>query len=359
MRVIFILISLLLAVSVLTVPVLALDPEEELSQSLRPEEGLEPSVLEQIGPYDGAVEGFGARALRLLSDTLGRLPELGLREGLGSLGIILAACLLCALLEDSPQGRAVGPLAGTLAITAACTARFHAMIALGTETIHELSRYMTLLLPGMSGLLAVSGGGAALSGLGMILFDLLLTLVDGLLTPLVWLFLLLSAAESALGLGQLAQLRDFVKWLLVSGVKLVMWGYSGVLTLTGLVSGALDAQKLRSLRAALAGMIPVVGNLVSEASGSLLSAAALLRCSAGLYGMLAVLGLCLAPCLRLGLQYLLLKLACVLSGLFGKGSQTGLLEKLTQAMGMVLALTAIACFLSLMILLLCIRTVSP
>ena len=76
MRVIFILISLLLAVSVLTVPVLALDPEEELSQSLRPEEGLEPSVLEQIGPYDGAVEGFGARALRLLSDTLGRLPEL-------------------------------------------------------------------------------------------------------------------------------------------------------------------------------------------------------------------------------------------------------------------------------------------
>ena len=170
--------------------------------------------------------------------------------------------------------------------------------------------------------------------------------------------LVLSVAESALGVEQLGQLRDFVKWLSVTGVKLLLWGYSGIMSLTGLAAGAADAQKLRTLRSAVSGMVPMVGNLVSEASASLMGAASLLRTAAGLYGMLAVLGICLSPFFRIGLQYLLLKLAGALCGLFGKGSQSPLLQNLSQIMGLVLALTGIACLLCLMMLVLCIRTVN-
>lgn len=368
MRLLAILLAGLAAFALLALPAAAADAEtarEELNAALEreldPEQGLPGAVLEEIGPYDGAVSGFGERVLALLAKSLGRLKELGLREGLRSLGMILAAALLCALAEEHSRGRAVVPLVGALTITAACVGPFGSMISLGTETIGSLHRYVTLLLPGMSALLTASGNpaGAAVSGLGIVLFDLLLSLVPGLLVPLVWVLIALSAAESGLGLTQLRALRSFVQWLLVTGVKLLMWGYTAVLSLTGLVSGSLDAQKLRTLRAAVAGMVPVVGNLVSEASGSLLSAAALLRTGAGLYGMLAVLGLCLGPFFRIGLQYLLLKLGTGLCGLFGSGSQAPLLERLSQAMGIVLALTGLACLLSLMILVLCIRTVNP
>ncbi|MBR7010032.1 MAG: hypothetical protein IKI02_03855 [Oscillospiraceae bacterium] len=368
MRLLAILLAGLAAFALLALPAAVADAEtarEELNavleRELDPEQGLSGAVLEQIGPYDGAVSGFGERVLALLAKSLGRLKELGLREGLRSLGVILAAALLCALAEEHSRGRALAPLVGGLTVTAACAGPFGAMISLGAETIRSLHRYVTLLLPGMSALMTASGNpsGAAVSGLGIVLFDLLLSLVPGLLLPLVWVLVALSAAESCLGLKQLGSLRSFVKWLLVTGVKLLMWGYTGVLSLTGLVSGSLDAQKLRSLRAAVAGMVPVVGNLVSEASGSLLSAAALLRAGAGLYGMLAVLGLCLAPFFRIALQYLLLKLGTGLCGLFGSGAQAPLLENLSQAMGVVLALTGLACLLSLMILVLCIRTVTP
>ena len=235
------------------------------------------------------------------------------------------------------------------------------MIALGTQTIRDLHAYMSLLMPGMAGLMAASGSPSktAVSGLGMVLLDFLLTLTSELLVPLLYLFLVLGVAESALGLDQLARLRDLIKWFLVTGVKMLMWVYSGILTMTGLVSGAVDGQKLRSLRSAISGMVPVVGNLVSEASASLLSAASLLKTGVGLYGMLAVFGICLAPFFRMGLQYLLLRLSIGLCGLFGKGSQCPLLEKLAQAVGLLLALTGIACLLSLMMLVLCIRTVNP
>lgn len=333
----------------------------ELEDWVDPEAGLSDAVIDSIGGYDGAVDGFGARVLALLKNTLGQIEGLGLSEGLRTLGLILASALLCALLEDGPRTKAAVPLVGSLTLTAACAGPFGSMLSLGLETMRELHAYTELLLPGMGALMAVSGNpsSAAVSGLGIVLFDLLQGAVSGLLAPLLSLLVALAAAESALGLEQLGALRSFVRWLLVSAVKLIMWGYSAVLTVTGLVSASVDAQKLRTLRTVIAGMTPVVGNLVSEASGSLLGAASLLRTASGLYGMLAVLGICLGPFFRMALQYLLLKLAGGLCGLFGKGSQRPLLEKLTEALGLVLALTGICCLLSLMILVLCIRTVNP
>ena len=356
------LLALLLLLAALTLPAFAASAQEALEAQIDPEAGLSPEVQEEIGSYDGSVKGFLPRLLKLLSSTLGRIPELGLEEGLRTLGAILAAALLCALGEEGEQGGRLLRLTGALAITALCTRNLRTMIGLGSDTISQLRRYSGLLMPGMASLVAASGGLSAatsISGVGMVLMELLLTAVEQLLVPLVWIFTALSAAEAGLDLGNLEQLRRFVHWLLVSGVKLLMYGFGLVLSMTGLVSGALDAQRLRMLRSALAGMVPVVGGIVSEASASLLSAAGILRNAAGLYGMLAVLGICLGPFVRLGIHYLLLKLAGALCGLFGKGSQSPLLEHLSQAMGMILALTALACILNLMILVLCLRTVTP
>lgn len=354
-------VILLLMLATLSLRAEAADPALVLGEGIDPEQGLSSEQLNQIGSYDGSVTGFGTRLLALLGGTLGKLPELGLRDGLRALGLILSSALLCALLEDSCHTKAAVPLVGGLTIAGACVRPLGAMIALGTETIRELHTYVGLLMPGMSGLMAASGNvsSAASAGFGMVLFHLLLSLTSGLLVPLLLLFVVLAVAESALGLEQLAKLRDLVKWMLVTGIKCLMWAYSAILTLTGLISGTLDGQKLRSLRAAVSGMVPVVGNIVSEASASLLSAASLLRTGVGLYGMLAVFGICLAPFFRMGIQYLLLRLGTGLCGLFGKGSQSPLLEKLCQAMGLMLALTGVACLLSLMILILCIRTVTP
>lgn len=338
----------------------ASDLRSALEEGIDPEQGLSAELVDEIGPYEGTVSGFGARLLSMLGKTLGQIDELGFGDGLRTLGLILASALFCALLEDCPRGKSAVPLVGGLTIAAACVRPLGSMIALGTETIRALQNYCALLLPGMGTLMASSGSlrASAVSGLGMVLLQLLLSLTSGLLVPLLYLFLLLSVAEAALGLTQLSGFRDYLKWLLVTGVKLLMWAYAAIMSFTGLISGAVDGQKLRSVRSAIAGMVPVVGNIVSEASASLISVASQLRTGIGLYGMLAVFGICFAPFVRMGLQYLLLRLAAGLCSLFGKGSQSPLLEKLSQALGLMLALSAIACLLALMTLVLCIRTVN-
>ena len=83
----------------------------------------------------------------------------------------------------------------------------------------------------------------------------------------------------------------------------------------------------------------------------------MLKSSVGVYGMLAVCGICLRPFLRIGIQYLLLKLAVALGSLMGKSGGTGLLEKLTDAMSLILSATGVGCILTLLILTLCVHTV--
>ena len=330
-------------------------PGEDIS----PEQGLDEDVVSQIGPYTQDVgDDFFTRLQALLGGSILRLDLLGWKDVLRTVGLILAAVLLCGLLQTQQgPGRCAGA-AACLAVTAACTGDLRSMLALGTQTVDNIHSYLRLLLPGMTTLMVSSGsvtGAGAMSALAGAGFTLLLRLLTGVLVPLVYVFAALSAAEAVLGQGNLAQLRDFVKWLVTICLKGIFYGFSACLTLTGVFTGAVDAQKAKTVRFAISGMVPMVGNLVSGASETVVRAAQTVKNSVGIYGMLAVLGLCLTPFLKIGLQYGMLKLTTAVCGLFGRGNCVGLLEKLTEAMGMILAMTGIACLLALLFLALCVR----
>ena len=235
------------------------------------------------------------------------------------------------------------------------------MLGLGVQTVEEIHSYLRLLLPGLGSLMAASGRltGAGTVTAGAILgFDLFAALLDRILTPLVWLRAGLCAAGAILGLDTLDQLRDFLKWASTGILKLVLWLFFGLLTAADLFSGAADARQLKAARFAISGMIPGVGNLVSDASGALLNAASMLKASVGLYGMLAAAAICLTPFLRIWIRYLVLRLATALGGLLGKGRTLDLVGQMAELTGTVLAMTGIACILAMLSLTLCVRTVS-
>ena len=69
-----ILASLCVAVLLLGLVSLRVDASElqaALEEEIDPEQGLSTELVDQIGGYDGAVSGFGARCLSLLGATLG------------------------------------------------------------------------------------------------------------------------------------------------------------------------------------------------------------------------------------------------------------------------------------------------
>ena len=122
-------------------------------------------------------------------------------------------------------------------------------------------------------------------------------------------------------------------------LKIVLYIFTGYLTVSGVVSGSADAAAIRATKLAISGVVPVVGGIISDASESILVSAGLMKSAAGLYGFFATLAIWIGPFVKIGVQYLMLKITSAVCGVTGAKHPTMLIDKLTSSMGIVLATT--------------------
>ena len=193
---------------------------------------------------------------------------------------------------------------------------------------------------------SVTTSGALYAGTAV--FDMVLTSgITKLLIPLLYIFLAFAVANSAMGEDVLKQLRDFAKWLISWGLKIILYIFTGYLGITGAVSGAADAAAVKAAKLTISGVIPVVGGIISDASETVLVSAGVVKNAAGVYGMLALFAVWIGPFIQIGVQYLLLKLTGVICSVFGSKEIVGLIHDFTAAMGLILAMTGTVCLMLL------------
>ena len=268
---------------------------------------------------------------------------------------LLAVVLLCGLLQEAFSAAGgdtagISRLVGVLGITAVALLDTGKLIGMGRETIGEMEAFSHALLPTVTALCAAAGAPAraAAGQLAAMLFsDMLLALIDGLLLPLVYIYVALSAAAAATGNEGLDRIGELCKWLATVLLSAVLLGYIGYLTISGAIAGGSDALALKTAKLALSGAVPVVGGILSGAAETVLAGAGILKGTVGVFGMLAVLGMCVVPFLQLGVHYLAYKLTGALSAAVGDKWVTGLIDRLGAAFGLVLGVTGACAFLLL------------
>lgn len=319
--------------------VMALAPQAKATQLIPPEPPGDAQMPQQT-------EDFSAGAWELLEDALGALRPDWKQACQTSLAVS-AAALLMALLRYEKTGTLVN-LAGTGALAAAMLGSTKAMIHLGTDTVRQLSDYGKLLFPVMTSALAAQGGVTSSAALyaGTALLDAVLSsLISSLLIPMVYLFLALAIANSALGEDLLKRLRDLIRSTLSWCLKILLTVFTTYMSITGVVSGTTDAAALKAAKLTISSVVPVVGGILADASESVLVGAELVKNAAGIYGILAILAVFLEPFLRIGVHYLLLKATAAICSVFGSGA--GLIEDFSAAMGLLLAMTGAVCLMML------------
>ena len=300
-------------------------------------------VSDALGGMTAADADFGEGVQGILDD-LSEKSGGALRAAVGTAAQLLAIVLLCALVghfaPDAPVDAVT--LAGVLAVTAACAGSLHSLLRLGSETLDQVRVFANVLLPAMTAATAATGavsGAAALSGATVLFSDLLINLTDRLLLPLVYAYLALRAADAAVGGESLGRLAGLVSWIITNSLKWLVLGYIAYVSVTGVISGSADSAKIRAAKLALSGAVPVVGSIIADASETVLVGAAVLRTGLGAFGMLVVLGICAYPFLRIGAQYLILKLSAALSAAIGEKRLVGVIDAVSSCMGFLLALT--------------------
>ena len=124
-------------------------------------------------------------------------------------------------------------------------------------------------------------------------------------------------------------------------------------SLTGILSGTADAMTLKTARLALSTGIPVLGGILSDAAGAVLTAARLIRNALGAFGILAVTAAALLPLARIGVRYLLFRFAAALSALSGDPALIRFVDSAADAMGLLLGLCGTCMLLLLLAILAC------
>ncbi len=264
---------------------------------------------------------------------------------------LFAIVMLISLLKTAPgKGTTAAELAGVLAVGGMLLQRTGSMLSLATETISELSQYGNLLLPVMTAALASQGGVTTSAALyaGTAVFDAVLSgVISKLLVPMVYILLILSVAASATGERMLGCLRGSIQWLLNWCMRMVLYLFTGYMGITGVVSGSADAAALKATRLTMAGMVPVVGGILSEASEAVIVGAGVMKSAVGVYGSLALIAIWIAPFLRIGILYLMLKLTAALCEIFDVKPVNDLIKAFSGAMGLLLGMTGTVCVMLL------------
>lgn len=307
-----------------------------------------PDAAEEYLPREP--ESLGEGLLLILRQAVINLrPEIAQASG-SCLTVLGGAVLMSGLHAFGGSSKKVVELAASLVTATALLGASNSMIRLTADTVTEISSYAKLLLPVMTAAMAAQGGvtGASAMYTATALADaVLINLVDRLLVPGIYVFLALSVANAATGADTLKKLAGVVKWAASWGLKLVLYAFGGYMGLTGVITGTADAFALKTAKVAITGVVPVVGGILSNASETVLISAGMLKNAAGVYGMLAILAITIGPFLKIGVQYLLLKLCSGLCGTFGAKSVAKLVQDFSDAMGLLLAMTAVCCVLML------------
>ena len=265
--------------------------------------------------------------------------------------ILVAVVLMVTVIRNfTGMSKKVVDLVCTLCVATTLIRSANSMINLGAKTVTQITDYGKLLLPVMTATLAAQGGTSASAVLytGTAFFNTILSSgISKLIIPLIYVHMALSVGYRAIGEEMLNSLCNFTKWLMTWGLKIILYVFTGYLSITGVIAGTTDETALKATKLTVSGVVPVVGNIVSDASETILISAGVVKNAAGTYGLLAIAAIWIGPFLQIGIQYLLLKLVSSICEMFGSKDATLLIKDFSGIMGILVAMTGTVCLLFL------------
>lgn len=345
-----ILIILLVLLKVLIIPVGAIDLTAPPA----------PSEVEKYIPNESVT--FGKDLWYVVKSVISDVaPEI--TDAFSLCAAIIAVQLLISLVQSfTGMAKKTVTLVGVVALTVMLLGPSKVLINDGIETIQEISEYGKLILPVMTAALAVQGGStmsAALYAGTVVLDTLLSTAITKVILPVLFAYIALGIASAAVNEPILQNILAFIKWLITWGLKIALYVFTGYMGITGVIGGTADAAAIKATKLAISGMVPVVGNIISDASETILVSTGIVKNATGIYGALVIISMWLIPFIKIGSQYLVLKITEGISSLYADKQTASIVKHFCTAMGFILAILSTISLLFLISLVCFMKGMSP
>ncbi len=269
-----------------------------------------------------------AKTLLSVADSQKRLP-------LTVTGSLLGVLLLCCILNGMrklPESAALSTTYKTVGLLAICTTLFVPLCGCIRDACNAMESafvFMGSFAPVYAAVIGSSGNPtAALSFQTVVLFvaQTMTAVLSQIVTPLLTVSLGLGMAGGIDDTFPLSSVSRFILRLCTWALGMFCTIFVGLLSLQTLVGTRADGVAIRAVRFSLANMVPVIGNAVSEAFGTVQNCLLILRTTLGGIGV-AVTGIMLLPALfQCGWWALLLSLCSAVAESLSFPALTGMLK---------------------------------
>lgn len=257
---------------------------------------------------------------------------------------LLAAAFLTSFCGAFFKSETVSAV-GACAVSLLCVEGMHSCFAVGREALQSLADLSHLLLPTLC-TAAAAGGAVTSSGakyaVSMLFFDGLITLEQEYATVLLSVYAALAMTARVTEHPFMQMLAGLMKQALKWALILIASLFTCYLSLTGVLTGTVDAAAAKAAKTVISSTLPVVGGILADASSALLSGAQLLRNGIGVIGLFFALAVCAAPYLTLGSHYLVYQIVGGAAASFGESKIGGVIKDLGTVYGFLLGMVGVA-----------------
>lgn len=259
-------------------------------------------------------------------------------------GGILALCVTAAILNSLksafPSLGAAAEYVSLLALSGAVFGAVSSVTKLVEQATLRFAEYLLTLLPVMTAMYVYGGnaGAAVASATSVNLFCTVITVIcNTVLTPLVNLCLVLSMTSALPGCSSVSPLSTGIKNLSAVLTAFVFSVLGFAVSLQTVISAAGDSYGMRTVRFASGVFIPVIGNMVGEASRTVISAVAKSKAIIGNAGIAALMSIALPPVAVVVLYKIGILLCGAMARMVGCEKEARLLYDVNGIFGILLA----------------------
>ena len=273
--------------------------------------------------------------------------------------------LLCALAESfceaAPMRETIDRI-GCCAVSVLVSGSLTELLSQTGETVNRLTEYAHVMLPAL--FMTAAAGGAVGSASARyasacLAMDVFITASQRLVLPLIYMFFALSVSQSLYENSVLAAAVKLSKWCATTAMTILTMAFGAYLALTGLIAGSVDAITVKTARTVVSTALPIVGSLLSDSVSVLLAAADLVKNTLGVFSMIAVCAVCIAPVAVFSVRLLIYKATAAAVDFLPGARLPKLIQSIASVFNMMLGLIGCCAAILFMSIVSAIRVVSP
>ena len=235
-----------------------------------------------------------------------------------------------------------------LLIVTIVMSNFSEIITMVKQTTTDLVAFMNMLVPLLITLMMYTGSIATSSIIEpIILFmiNFIGNIIQTIIVPLVLIFTSLVILSKLTDKIQINKLSQFLKSGIVWFLGIILTIFVGVISIEGTMSSSVDGITAKTTKAIVSSAVPVVGKILGDAVDTVLGGGIILKNAIGFVGVIIVIGMCIAPVIKLTLLCITYKFLATITEPIADSKITGLLEQIGDIFKILLAILSSVSFM--------------